>query len=108
MEEPCRAPRDAARERKRDQQQYGNDGKNDAVRVRGLEFQDGEFGQPYLIIRIVARVGGHAAHVQLDRMAVIVERLVITKRVDVDPESLHQQEREHDAPDQRAAARGSK
>ena len=105
MAESSRWPEAAAHEHENQRRQRGDERQGDGVRENTLELQEGklvEGGRTVLVI--VARIGGHAADVQLECMVMTVKRLVIRKGMKMHAEPLHDQEHQHDTPDQRAMA----
>ena len=99
-----------ARECEPEQHECGKDnGQGETVSVRGLDLQDGELKKSRVTGRmiVVTRIGRHAANVQLDFVAMTMQRFMIGVRVEVNLEPLHYQQRQRKAPHQRAAVRGS-
>ena len=71
------------------------------------ELRDSVLGKSAIVncMVVVAGLSGYITNMQLDRMAVAVEWLMIGKRVEVNLKPLHHQERQHQTQHRRAAVR---
>lgn len=108
MEESSWSPDEAASLHENKQREHGSQRKDDTIRIGALELQEGKLVEGGLAVWVImARIGSHAADMQFERMVVTVERFMIYKGMKMHAEPLHHQERQHEAPHQRAMARGS-